>query len=85
MKDWLFLIEAVTSHGPISEKRIFELEQMLGNCKSRKRYVTIFPSMSIYEKYATNIALDTEIWFANNPDRIMYLHSVVLRNHKKTD
>jgi hypothetical protein len=33
-KDWLFLIEAVTSHGPMSPKRIHELEEMLIKCKS---------------------------------------------------
>ncbi|MFV0282064.1 MAG: BsuBI/PstI family type II restriction endonuclease, partial [Rhodoblastus sp.] len=28
-KDWLFLVEAVTSHGPMSQKRLTELEPML--------------------------------------------------------
>jgi len=32
-RNWLFLIEAVTSHGPVSPKRIVELEEFLKNCK----------------------------------------------------
>lgn len=32
MRNWLFLIEAVTSHGPVSPKRHFELEEMLKGC-----------------------------------------------------
>ena len=31
-RDWLFLIEAVTSHGPVSAKRHAELEAMLRDC-----------------------------------------------------
>ena len=42
-KDWLFLIEAVTSHGPISPKRLLELKTMLKKCKSGKVFVTAFP------------------------------------------
>ncbi len=33
-KKWLFLIEAVSSHGPMSPKRIFELQKMLKACKA---------------------------------------------------
>ncbi len=35
-RNWLFLIEAVTSHGPISPKRIIELEKLLKKCKAEK-------------------------------------------------
>jgi hypothetical protein len=34
-RKWLFLIEAVTSHGPVSPKRLLELEEFLKNCKVR--------------------------------------------------
>ena len=32
-REWLFLIEAVTSHGPVSPKRWFELEEALRTVK----------------------------------------------------
>src|SRR5260370_2440002 len=34
-KNWLYLIETVTSHGPVSHKRLFELEKLLKDCKAR--------------------------------------------------
>ena len=40
--DWLFLIEAVTSHGPVSEKRHAELETMLAESPLGRVYVTAF-------------------------------------------
>src|SRR5690606_34975301 len=35
-RNWLFLIEAVTSHGPVSPKRIVELEEFLKDCNVGK-------------------------------------------------
>ncbi|MFB5663138.1 BsuBI/PstI family type II restriction endonuclease [Alteribacillus sp. HJP-4] len=55
-KDWVYLIEAVTSHGPISPKRKFELEIMLERSKAGIIFVTAFPNMSIFKQYADDIA-----------------------------
>lgn len=41
--NWLILIEAVTSHGPVSPKRYAELEVMLAACTADRVYVTAFP------------------------------------------
>jgi type II restriction enzyme len=71
-KDWLFLIEAVTSHGPISPKRLVELEQLFKNCKSGKIYVTAFPDLGEMKKHITNIAWETEIWIQKFPDHMIH-------------
>lgn len=55
-RKWLFLIEAVTSHGPVSPKRLLELEDFLKNCKVGKIYVTAFPDMTEFKKHSNNIA-----------------------------
>ena len=34
-RDWLFLIEAVTSHGPVNAKRMRELKTLLARAKPR--------------------------------------------------
>lgn len=73
-RNWIFLVEAVTSHGPISMKRIHELEAMLKNCTAGKIYVTAFPDMSVYKKYANDIAWETEVWFADAPEHMMHLN-----------
>ncbi|MDR3113868.1 MAG: hypothetical protein LBU09_05775, partial [Endomicrobium sp.] len=39
-KNWIFLIESVTSHGPIDAKRYIELEQIFSCSKADTVYVT---------------------------------------------
>lgn len=73
-RKWLFLIEAVTSHGPISPKRIFELEDLLKNCAVGKVYVTAFPDMSEFKKHSKNIAWETEVWLMDIPDHMIHFN-----------
>ena len=73
-RGWLFLIEAVTSHGPVSPKRIVELEAMLANCKAGFVYVSAFPDMGEFKKYAKDIAWETEVWLADVPDHLIHFN-----------
>jgi len=71
-RNWLFLIEAVTSHGPISPKRWVELEDALSNCKVGRVYVTAFPDRAEFRKNAADIAWETEVWIADNADHMIH-------------
>jgi hypothetical protein len=51
-RNWLYLIEAVTSHGPVSPKRHQEIEVLLKNCKAERIYVTAFLDFRAFRKYA---------------------------------
>lgn len=73
-RKWLFLIEAVTSHGPVSPKRIVELEDLLKDCKIGKVYVTAFPDMSEFKKHSNNIAWETEVWLMEVPDHMIHFN-----------
>jgi type II restriction enzyme len=73
-RNWLFLIEAVTSHGPVSPKRIVELEEFLKNCKVGKIYVTAFPDMTEFKKHSNNIAWETEVWLMEVPDHMIHFN-----------
>lgn len=73
-REWLFLIEVVTSHGPTSPKRMIELEEMLKECKLGKVYVTAFPDKSEFKKYTADIAWETEVWIADNPDHMIHFN-----------
>ena len=42
-RNWQFLVEAVTSHGPVSPKRVEELEDGLKDCIATRIYVSAFP------------------------------------------
>lgn len=73
-RKWLFLIEAVTSHGPVSPKRLLELEEFLKECKVGKVYVTAFPDMTEFKKHSNNIAWETEVWLMEVPDHMIHFN-----------
>lgn len=73
-REWLFLIEAVTSHGPVSPKRWIELEKALETCKVGRVYVTAFPDAAEFRRHAIDIAWETEVWIADNPDHMIHFN-----------
>ena len=73
-KGWLYFIEAVTSVGPMSVKRMQEIEAMLIGCTVGKVYVTAFPDRKIYKKFIDQLAWETEVWIADNPDHMIHLN-----------
>jgi hypothetical protein len=73
-REWLFLIEVVTSHGPVSPKRILELEEFLKESKVGRIYVTAFPNKSEFKKHIADIAWETEVWIADNPDHMIHFN-----------
>jgi hypothetical protein len=73
-RNWLFLIEAITSHGPVSPKRIVELEEMLKDCKVGKVYVSAFPDFKEFKKHTGDIAWDTEVWVMDFPEHMIHFN-----------
>ena len=73
-KNWLFLIEAVTSHGPVNPKRHTEIEAMLSNCIAERIYVTAFLDRGAFRKYAADIAWETEVWIAQSPGHMIHFN-----------
>ncbi|TXK93253.1 restriction endonuclease, partial [Methylococcaceae bacterium HT1] len=67
-RKWLFMIEAVTSHGPVSPKRWHELEEALSSCSVGRVYVTAFQDKAEFRRNAADIAWETEVWISENPD-----------------
>jgi type II restriction enzyme len=74
VRKWLFLIEAVTSHGPVSPKRLVELEKLLKKCKAGKIYVTAFADMTEFKRYSNSIAWETEVWLMEVPDHMIHFN-----------
>lgn len=73
-KNWLYLIEAVTSHGPMSPKRVFELEDFLKNCKAGKIFISAFPDFAEFKKHTNDIAWDTEVWIMDFPEHMIHFN-----------
>lgn len=73
-RNWLFLVEAVTSHGPVSPKRIVEMEQLLEKCGAGKIYVTAFPNFKEFNRHVSEIAWETEVWVVSFPDHMIHFN-----------
>ncbi len=73
-RNWLFLVEAVTTHGPVSPKRHAELEAMLKECPAGRVYVTAFMDFTGFKKYASNIVWESEVWIAEFPDHMIHFN-----------
>ncbi len=71
-RKWVFFIEAVTSHGPISAKRHIELENIFQSCPANKIYISAFLTMAEFRRHITDIAWETEVWTADNPGHIIH-------------
>jgi adenine-specific DNA-methyltransferase len=73
-QDWLVLIEAVTSHGPVNLKRHNELKQLFQlSCKGLV-FVTAFPSRREMTRYLAEISWETEVWVADQPDHMIHFN-----------
>ena len=73
-REWLFFIEVVTSHGPISPKRMLELEDFSKDSVCGKIYVTVFQDKSEFRKHIADIAWETEVWIADSPDHLIHFN-----------
>ena len=74
VKNWLFLIEELTSHGPVSPKRVIEIEEFLKDCKAGRVYVSAFPDFAEFKKHTSNIAWETEVWLVEVPDHMIHFN-----------
>jgi len=70
----LFLVEAVTSHGPVSPKRHLELERLLSDVKATRVYVSAFPDFKEFKNHIADIAWETEVWISAIPDHLIHFN-----------
>ncbi len=73
-KGWIYLIESVTSFGEISQFRKIELERITEDCINPIVFVTAFLNRATYRKYCANLAWETEVWIASDPDHLIHLN-----------
>ena len=73
-RNWLLLVEAVTSHGPVDGKRHGELARLFAGSTAGLVYVTAFPDRKLMAKYVPEIAWETEVWVAEAPDHLIHFN-----------
>lgn len=75
-KNWLILVESVTSHGPVDGKRRDELANLFAESSAGLVYVTAFPNRALAARYLGEIAWETEVWVADAPSHLIHFNGV---------
>jgi len=73
-RNWLVLLEAATSHGPVDAKRRGELQSLFDASAADLVFVSCFPSRDEMRKYLHQIAWETEVWCADNPTHLIHFN-----------
>lgn len=73
-KNWLLLIEAVTSHGPVSPKRHQELKHLFSKSKAGLVFVTAFLTRKDMVAHLGEISWETEVWAAESPTHMIHFN-----------
>jgi len=73
-KNWLLLIEAVTSAGTVDGKRRKELKELFAGCKAGLVFVTAFETRRVMQRFIAQIAWESEVWIADAPDHMIHFN-----------
>ncbi len=73
-RNWLLLIEAVASAGPIDGKRRSELKSLFTDCTAGLVFVTAFSTRKVMQTFASQIGWETEVWIADNPNHMIHFN-----------
>jgi len=73
-KNWLILVESVTSVGPVDGKRHDELKKLFEESSAPIVFVTAFPTRNNLSKYISVIAWETEVWCADAPTHLIHFN-----------
>ena len=73
-KNWLLIIESVTSHGPVDGKRHEELADLFATSTTGIVYVTAFLNRSMLGRYLSELAWETEVWIADTPSHLIHFN-----------
>jgi BsuBI/PstI restriction endonuclease C-terminus. len=73
-RNWLLLIEAVTSAGPIDGKRRKDLKELFASSKAGLVFVTAFETRRTMQSFASSIAWESEVWIAEDPTHMIHFN-----------
>jgi hypothetical protein len=71
-RNWLVLMEAASSHGPVDSKRQAELAELFAGSTPGLVYVSCFPDRAEFRKYVDKIAWESEVWCADHPTHMIH-------------
>ena len=71
-RDWLIVIEAVTSHGPVDSKRRQELAEIFQEATLGVLYVSAFASRAALSEFINDISWETDVWLEESPTHLIH-------------
>lgn len=76
-KNWLILVEAVASSGPVDGMRHAELSDLFKASTAGLVYVTAFPDRGeIMRKFLSVVAWETEVWCSSDPTHLIHFNGI---------
>lgn len=73
-RNWLVLMEAASSHGPVDVKRHRELKALFDGCTAGLVFISAFLSRAKMRQYLSEIAWETDAWSAEHPDHLIHFN-----------
>ncbi len=73
-RNWLILIEAVTSAGPVDCKRRSELTQLFKGATAGLVFVTAFETRKAMQAFLGQISWESEVWIAEAPEHLIHFN-----------
>ena len=62
------------SGGHIDQTKYIQFEKLTKDCKADTVYVTAFSNRDKFRGKAQDIAWETEVWIADNPDHLIHFN-----------
>jgi len=75
-KNLLFLIEAVHSYGQMGEIRVMKIKDKLEECTAEVVIVSAFEDKKKFRKFSEDIAWESEVWIAEDPDHMIHFNGI---------
>lgn len=73
-RNWLVLVESVTSVGPMDGKRHAELTALFEKSTAGLVFVTAFPDKRLMASFLSDLAWETEVWCASDPTHMIHFN-----------
>lgn len=71
-QDWLVIVEAVTSHGPVDALRHNQPRDLFAGSRAGLVFVTAFLNRFAMKEHLSAIDWETEVWVADAPDHLIH-------------
>ncbi|WP_241990067.1 MULTISPECIES: BsuBI/PstI family type II restriction endonuclease [unclassified Streptomyces] len=73
-RDWLVLVEAVTSTGPVNGLRVAQLKKLFEGARPGLVFVTAFQTKKKFRQFVADIAWETEVWVAEEETHMVHFN-----------